>query len=195
MQDIFRGDILLFRRNPKDKVSGFLSWVLQKFEPGYNREYWHTAPVTRVTEHGCYVLDACRDGIRENFYSYAYIEAVCKIYHWLDSVPSKVDMGVIVKELYGAAYDRGAYVGTVFFYLVNRIFNKQYRIHDREYTCWEVISYVTRALGKPLQPLYQYPIISSIERLLELDAAKRTPPKVFILQQNLEGGKQVHHFR
>ena len=166
---IIAGDILVFKRNSKDIVSNVLSWILQRFEPDYDRKYWHTAPVTKVTKKGCYTLDAERKGAKENFYTFDYIENNCQVYHWFDSPISQKKIDKFVKAHLGDTYDIGAYVGTIFFYLIFKIFHKSYCIYDREQTCWELTSLFCRELGKPLQPIYEYPLISGMIRMLEGD--------------------------
>lgn len=169
------GNIILFRKTPGEKLSGLLSWILQRFEPHYTREFWHTAPVVRVTSEGCYVLDAGRNGLQENFYSLEYIQENCRVFHWFDSPPDQEKVDSFVLDHKGDAYDYGAYVGTVFFYAISRIFGRSYRVFDPDHTCWEITSLACRVWGKPLQPIYEYPLISSMQRVLE---------------RNEQGGKQ-----
>lgn len=159
-------DILVFKRNPKDKVAGFLSWVLQKFEPSYKRVYWHTAPVTRVTDKGVFALDAHRDGAQENLYSFDYIEHNCKVFHWFDIPPSQKEIDRFVADIVGTPYDFKGYFGTIFFSILARITGDHYRIHDEKLHCWEITSLACRVWGKPLQKIYEYPLVSSMLRVL-----------------------------
>lgn len=160
------GDILVFKRNPKDKVSGFLSWILQRFEPSYTREYWHTAPVTGLIGPGCWVLGARRGGAREDFYTLDYIEKNCRVFYWLDKVyPEEVDRFVTQYE--GVEYDAGAYFGTVIAYLWAKITRNHWRIVDTQLHCWELTCLFCRKFGKPLQPMNEYPLISTMLRALE----------------------------
>jgi len=165
---IVSGDIVLFRRNPEDKVAGVLSWLLQRFDRGYTREYWHTAPVTRVTSEGCYLFDASRGGAQENLYSFDYIADNCKVFHWFDSPPPQEEIDEFVANCSGIPYDFKGYFGTIFFSILARITGQHYRIHDEKLHCWEVTSLACRVWGKSLQAIYEYPLISSMQRVLEV---------------------------
>ena len=168
------GDILIFRRNPKDKVSGSLTWLLKRLDRDFARwikkndfSPWHTAPITAKSLVGCWVMDARIEGAKEIFYPEGYIRKQCKVYQWLDKPPSQEEIEQFTKEVTGAEYDIPAYFSTIFFYFVQKITKQPYRIHDKKHHCWEITSRGMRVWDKPLQKIWQYPLISAMVKTLD----------------------------
>ena len=164
------GDIVVFPRNPKDFVSGVLLWVLKRLDKKFAQwckdekfNPWHTAPIVAISGGKYWTLDAGRNGATLIGRTPEYLKQ-CKVYKWFDN-PS--DITGKWSDLVGSPYDRGAYFGTVFFYVIARITGKSYRVHDQELQCWELTSLVSRRGGKPLQPIYEYPLIPAIIEALE----------------------------
>ncbi len=168
------GDILVFCRDPKDKVSGSLTWVLKQLDKDFAKwvkkndfSPWHTAPITSRSLKGCRVMDALMDGAAEIFHHKDEINKQCKIYRWLDDVPAPREVINFTSEVTGSPYDIKAYFSTMFFYFVAKIFKKFYRIHDRSHHCWEITSRAMRMWGKPLQKVWEYPLISAMVKTLD----------------------------
>ena len=181
------GDILVVRRNPNDKVSGIITWVLKRLDRDFASwtkrkkvDPWHTAPITNLTDQwrfpltargkklvGLWVMDAQMGGAREIYYGKDYIAKECKIYRWLDESPTSPEIESYIKAATGASYDIKAYFSTIFFYFIAKITKQNFRVHDKSYHCWELTSLAMRMWGKELQDITQYPLISRMIRTLD----------------------------
>ncbi len=160
------GNIIAFKRNPKDPVSFVLGWLLWLLDRDWDRKHWHLAPVIKVSLAGVWVLDAQRGGAKENLYSFDYIAQYCDVFQWLDKPPLEVK--AFIKVYKGMPYDFGAYFGTIFFEIIRRVTGRWYRVHDQEVHCWELTCLAMRYWGKPMVDLWEYPLISTIVRNLRL---------------------------
>lgn len=170
MEAVKKGDILLFQRNKKDKVSWFLNGLLKLFEPSYRKllkQYpfavWHAAPVIATTSNSVTVMEAQGSGNDTKTFPTVYIKNHCLIFRPVeDAIPQQRIEGYIANYR-NTSYDFGAYFGTVVAYLMAKYLKIKWRIVDNQYHCWEITSAFARSvLHKPMQPNYEYPIISKM---------------------------------
>lgn len=159
---IIPGDIIVFKR--RGKLAAILSWLLQRFEPHYDRWGWHMSMVAEVRQLSRYepntfphIVEAHQEGVR---IAPLPLDQEFRVYRWF---PDTVTMGELLNTIYrylGCPYDSDAYVGTIVSYFWYRIRGKQWRIVDNEFHCWELVFQICGDLGYPIQPFSRYPIIS-----------------------------------
>ena len=162
------GDILIFKRNPKDLASRILSWLLKRFERDWDRWGWHTGHISAVLSHGTIVTaEATGDGVQAITYPSLESLGEVRVYRWLDE-PNLDDLKTFTEEHLGRDYDVACYFWTSLQYLILHLFNHPMpRILDDKYTCWELVCAMARAMGKPLQPIHKYPLITDMVKVLE----------------------------
>jgi len=143
---IKRGDIIEFKG--EGPTFFFLGWILKLFERWWDRWGWHTAFVCGKDERGL-------DG-------YPY-----RIYRWLDRVPPQAKVDAYVESVLGARYDVAIYFWTTAQYLFRHFFNRRIpRLLDDRYTCWENVFWFMREVGKPIQSIYDCPMITDMLKVV-----------------------------
>lgn len=162
------GDILFFKRNKKDIISGILNNLLKLLEPNYRRnlrklpfEVWHSAPILRkISIHEVAIMEASHQGNYVKELEINYIKKNCVRFRIGNAPVSKDKIKKYVEMTRGTKYDFGAYLGTIVSYLMNRFFKKEWRFVDNEYHCWELTSlFASEVLDVNLQHPWEYPII------------------------------------
>jgi len=162
---IRRGDIVEFRR--KGFVSFILGGILRLLEPQWDGWGWHLGIATDYKDGQIWILEALSGGVVENCYQWEELEKRVRVYRWFEHIPEKRKFNRIKQKYLGAPYDVKAYFGVVFWYIIKKLTGRAFRLHDRQFMCWELVSVVCRELGKPLQDIWEYPLISEIIKKLE----------------------------
>jgi hypothetical protein len=162
------GDILIFKRNTKDWVSRVLSWILQRFESDWDRWGWHTGYISSVLSDGTIITaEATGNGVQAITYPTFESLGEIRAYRWL-SEPNIQKLEAFTQDHLGRDYDVACYFWTSAQYLILHLFNHPIpRILNDRYTCWELVAAMARAMGKPLQPIHQYPLITDMVKALE----------------------------
>lgn len=159
------GDVIVFKG--KGLLFEILSRLLKLLEPDWDRWGWHLAIAEKEVDGGWILIEALAPRVQEKFHDWKELWERTKAYTWLDSPPSKQKMSKF-KELYlGYPYDVTAYIGITFAYLFWKVTGKSFRMIDTEHLCWETVAAFCRFMGKPLQPIYMYPMIWRIMGRLE----------------------------
>jgi len=161
---IKRGDIIEFKgRGP---TFFFLGWILKLFEWWWDRWGWHTAFVCGKDERGLLICEALDSGVQitplSRYDGYPY-----RIYRWLDRVPPQTKVDAYVESVLGARYDVTIYFWTAAQYLFRHFFNRRIpRLLDDRYTCWENVFWFMREMGKPIQSIYDCPMITDMLKVV-----------------------------
>ena len=166
--NIRAGDIIAFRG--KGPIFTVLSGILALFEKGWrkrNWKPWHLAVASRKVRGGWMLIEAVVGGVQDLFHSTEELEQSTRAYHWLDKPPSRKKIEEFKSLYLGYPYDASAYIGITFAYLFWKVTKKSFRVIDTEHLCWETVAAFCRFMGKPLQPIYEYPIITRIISILE----------------------------
>jgi len=157
------GDILIFKRS--GFASAILSWLLQRFEPWWDRWGWHMAIIhnrTRLSGRtlGWWILESQGQGVginwipRRDFYK-------IRAYRRLNKKPTQSQLSSFKAKVEGCNYDVAVYFFTMLQYLILHFFNHPIpRLLDNRWTCWELCALFCREMGKPWQPLHRYPMIT-----------------------------------
>ena len=156
-----RGDILVFKR--RGFVSGVLGWILKQFERSWDGWGWHMAIAWMKSEggFGIWIVEAAGEGVRVNLIPYEKFRTEIRAYRWLDEAPSNEDIERFIAEQLDRGYDVAVYFWTMIQYLVLHFFNHSIpRLLDNRYTCWELAFLFAREMGKPIQSIHKYPMLS-----------------------------------
>lgn len=160
------------------KGTGFLftvlSFILGVAEPKWRKRKWkpwHLATASKKVrkdgEEGWLLIEALTPVVDERFHSLEELISVAKSYKWLDKPPSRYKIGQFKKIYLGFPYDATAYIGVVFSYICRKLLRLRWRVFDTEHMCWETNSIFMRFMGKPYQPMWEYPMIHAIMGKLE----------------------------
>jgi len=157
--EIQAGDILVFKR--KGFVFGVLGWILKRFERSWDGWGWHMAIAWKKGRFGYWILEAAAEGVRVNLISDKVMKTDVRIYRWLEAPPSDEDLEKFMADNFDYGYDVAVYLLTMLQYLVLHFFNHRIpRLLDNRYTCWELAFWFAREMGKPIQSIHKYPIIT-----------------------------------
>lgn len=157
--EILGGDILLFRR--KGFVTGVLGWLLKRFERKWDGWGWHMAIAWQKSRLGYWILEAAGKGVRVHLVRNEEFETEIRAYRWLDKPASGDDLEDFMAENLDKGYDVTVYFRTMIQYLVLHFFNHSIpRLLDNRYTCWELVFFFARKMGKPIQSIHKYPILT-----------------------------------
>jgi hypothetical protein len=163
------GDILIFKRNANSWTSKVLSWALQLLESGWDRWGWHTGYVSKVLPDGTIIAAEAliRKGVKTIMYPDLDSLGNVRVYRWLDE-PNMYALEVFTEEHVECPYDLVCYFWTILQRILLQFSNHLIprKLNDK-YTCWELVCAMARAMGKPLQPVSRYPLITDMERTLE----------------------------
>ena len=162
-----RGYIICF------KGTGFtfhvLSFLLGLFDKEWRKRSWkpwHLAILYSIERTRTVIIESTAGGVRFNILSGK--EGVdWKSYQWLDKAPTGQQMHEWAVKYLGQPYDCIGYATTVLSYLSKVLFNRPFRVIDRDYYCWELGSMFAIDFGKPFVPLAEKPTIAEIMRALE----------------------------
>lgn len=164
--EIKAGDILIFKR--KGVVSGALGWVLRRFERWWDGWGWHMAIAWQKGRFGYWILEAAAEGVRVNLIRDDLLKTDIRAYRWLDEPPADEEMEKFMVNNLDCGYDVTVYFWTMIQYLVLHFFNHSIsRILDNRYTCWELAFFFTRKMGKPIQSVHKYPMITDFLKEVE----------------------------
>ena len=144
--------------------------MLGLFEPSWRkREWkpWHLAIAIAPAKGGWVLVEAVTGGVQEKFHTYEELWRDARSYRWLDKPPSRRKVKEFKSLHLGYPYDITAYFGVTFAYLLWKVTGKSFRVVDTEHLCWETAAAFCRFMGKPLQPIYEYPVICRIMEKLE----------------------------
>lgn len=157
-----RGDIILCKGGRFPGVSWWLARILKLFEPDWDGWGWHLAIAYMEDKQGWWMLEATSKGVVVSLIG----DREHRVYRWLDKEPSKIRMYAFFNQVQGARYDYWVYAWTVLQYLGKKIGLSLPRIVDRRYTCWEMAMYAMRESGKPVLPIWDYPVLTDILKVL-----------------------------
>ena len=161
------GDIITFKGSGATfKILSFLLGLFDKEWRGLKWKPWHTSIASRKLKDGWMIIEAVQGGVSENFYFDRQLEDT-RSYTWLSDPPTEKKMNEFRKMYLGYPYDVTAYFGITLAYLWYRITGKNWRVIDTEHLCWETVAAFCRFMGKPLQPIWEYPILPRLIRKLE----------------------------
>ena len=163
-----RGDILVFRR--KGFVSGVLGWILKRFERSWDGWGWHMAIAWKKGTIGYWILEAAAKGVRVNLIDVNMFKDEIRFYKWLDEPPSDEALEEFMLDNLKYGYDVAVYPLTMLQYLVFHFFKHRIpRLLNNRYTCWELAFWYARVMGKPIQKIHKYPMVTDF-----LKEVKRT---------------------
>jgi len=166
------GDIIEFRR--RGLVSGLLGGILGLFERDWDGWGWHMGVAWQDSKVGdsnvgWYVLEALSGGVEVNFYTSQYLEENTRGWQWLEESPSRERMDKFLSDYVNKKYDVVVYFWTMLQYLVRHYFNRRIpRLLDERYTCWELAFWFCREMGRPIQSIYDCPLISDAIRAFKV---------------------------
>ena len=153
MNSLKTGDIIIFKG--KGLLFEVLGRLLKWKRPDYDRFGWHTAIV--VEHHkgkGWMIAEALAGGVQ-----YSWLDNRCE-YRIVSIFTRRIyatELRRVIADGIGCKYDVWAYLGTAW----QVLFGGGRWVNDR-YTCWEFVAWVCRKLGKPIQPMGKYPLITDI---------------------------------
>jgi len=154
-----RGDILIFKRH--GLLASILSWLLQKFEPSYDRWGWHVAIIEEVCSMGCWIIEAREEGVNIHYLSEQEFKTKCRTARLLKKKPTRAQMEKFLWRHIGEEYDKDVYIQTILQVLLWKLFKIRIgREFDRQQTCWELGAIFLREMGEPVTPIYRYPLIT-----------------------------------
>lgn len=163
---IKRGYIVEFKRG--GFVSKFLGSILKLFERDWDGWGWHLGIAWGDDFNGWYVLEALSGGVEMNYYSDEYLRENTRVWKWFDKPPLKKKMGKFLLDHINENYDVGVYFWTLAQYLIRHYFNRRIpRLLDNRWTCWELAFWFCREMGKPIQSIYDCPLISDAIRVFK----------------------------
>ena len=163
------GDILVFKRNARDQISRIFSWLLQRFERGWDRWGWHTGYVSDVSPDGTITTAEAAIGKGVQTVVYPTLESLgeVRVYRWLDGL-SLDALEAFTQEHLGRRYHLACYFWTSLQRILLRLSDRLVprKLNDK-YTCWELVCAMARAMERPLQPIDRYPLIADMVKTLE----------------------------
>jgi hypothetical protein len=164
------GDILIFKR--KGFVSGVLGWLLKRFERNWVGWGWHMAIAWQEARLGYWILEAAGKGVRVNLIKEEVFKTEIRAYRWLGQPASGDDLEEFMVEELTKGYDAAVYIWTMLQYLILHFFNRSIsRVLDNRFTCWELAFFFARKMGKPIQSIHKYPIITDFLKEVEKQAS------------------------
>lgn len=150
------GDIIEFKG--RGTVYGVMSRLIKVFEWWWDRWGWHTAFICGKDERGWLICEAVYGGVQVG-----YLRGEYKVHRWFDEPPSQEEVDKYVEEVLGADYDVAIYFWTTLQYLIRHLFNHRIpRLLNDRYTCWELVWWFCRGMGKPIQSIYDCPMITDL---------------------------------
>jgi len=163
------GDILIFKRDPNDRLAGVLSAVLKVFYPRWDRYGWHMAFITRWHngKNDWVVCEATWPKVRQNYLS---LMGEFRAYRWLDKEPDYEDqIKPFLKWCLGCPYDVWKYIWTIACGLLHRLFRINLgRWDNDEYMCWELVEEFAEHMGKPFTVKNITLLLPDIQKILEV---------------------------
>ena len=163
------GDILIFKRNARNRSARVLGWVMHRMEHDWDGWGWHTGYVSRVLpDGGIETVESLRGTGVENvrYPGFGDLGEV-RIYRWFDELDDELLEAFTMMHL-GQGYDIACYFWTSLQKILAQFTHRLIpRIINDRYTCWELVCDLARAMDKPLQPPEEYPLIADMERALE----------------------------
>lgn len=162
------GDILIFKRDPKDWGSRILSWLVKQHDREWDRWGWHTGFILSVLSDGSIVtIEAKGDsGVQKITYPTLDSLGEVRVYRWFDKL-NVDELDEFAQGHLGCSYDLAGYFWDGLHYLLKHLGILTHRVLHDKYTCWELVCDMTAAMGKPLEPIDEFPLISDIELLLK----------------------------
>ena len=160
---IFKGQGFIFR---------VLSWLLKQFEKGYVAWGWHLAiAVEYHKQKGWLIAESIAGGVTLSWLDQK--KQHFRSYKWFDQHIHSSEVRRFIADRAGCSYDVGCYFWTMLQYLVLHFLNHSLpRVLNRRYSCWELIFEFCREMGKPLQPLHRYPLISDFMKGMKSQKTK-----------------------
>ena len=159
-----RGDIVIFKGH--GITYEILSRLLKLFDKEWDRWGWHLAILYSIERTRTVIIESTSGGVTFNILSGK--EGVdWKSDQWLDKAPTGQQMHEWAVKYLGQPYDYIGYSTTILSYLSKVLFNRPFRIINRDYYCWELGSMFAIDFGKPFVPLAEKPTIAEIMRALE----------------------------
>jgi hypothetical protein len=169
------GDLLLFNRDPDDKVSGLLARFLARIDKFWDGWGWHMAYVHDVLPDESIIVAEAKIGRGVQLTKYADRDSLGDIraYRWIDGlIPTELES--YTQKHIGCAYDMACYFWTGLQLVIRKLLGLSIpRINNNKYTCWELVCDMTHYMGKPLQPVRIYPVITEMVRVLENERIHR----------------------
>jgi len=165
------GDLLLFSRNPENKIAGILARFLRRLDRLWDGWGWHMAYVYDAPIDGSIIIAEAKISIGVQLIKYADHKSLgdVRAYRWIDSLILS-ELKTYTQMHMGCTYDMACYFWTGLQLLVRRLFGILIpRINNNKYTCWELVCDMTQSMGKPLQPVEVYPVITDIVKVLGRD--------------------------
>lgn len=152
------GDFVLF--DGKGPAFTILSWLLGRFDPAWRklkRKPWHVAFLSQKDRDGHWWVSEARGGVgitetRLDAFTNAY-----SVYRWFDTPPDPVKVLALHNEYLGEPYDVfWGYLFVILWYFWRR----WPFIIDLSWMCWEWVWFVALSLGKPIDNIHKYPLIT-----------------------------------
>lgn len=121
---------------------------------------WHTGYVVEVLPDGSIVTSQAvnmKEGVCAVTYDSIADMGDCRIYHWLTALDQE-RISKYANDMNGAPYNPWAYPLTVITYLLNI----QADLIVRAKTCWQNVADFNISMGRPMQPIDRFPMISNM---------------------------------
>ena len=148
-----RGSIVEFKR--EGFVSLVLGNLLKLFERDWDFYGWHLGILWDRAYDGWYILEATGPGVKVNYYSNSYLEKNSRYWDWLDKEPTRVDMGLFLKEHINQKYDVATYFFTALAIIIRHYFNRPIpKLLDERFSCWELAAEFCADMGEPIVSKY-----------------------------------------
>jgi len=157
------GDIVEFKG--KGSVHGILSRLIWLFERWWDRWGWHVAFICGYdNDRGPLICESVAGGVRViPLREVAGGYGEYRIHSWFEESPEQSKVDAYVESVLGAKYDVTIYLWTALQYLVRHLINRRIpRLLDNRYTCWENVFFFCREMGKPIQAIYDCPMITDL---------------------------------
>lgn len=153
------GDILIFRGS--GWVHKILSRWLKLFERWWDGWGWHMAFVSYIDKatNEIYIAESVGSGVQVT--PLGADHNTYRVYRWFDELINEDKLTAFTERYLGCDYDVAVYFLTMLQYLVLHYFNHPIpRLLDNRYTCWEFVFLMCREMGKPIQSIHKYPVIT-----------------------------------
>jgi len=161
-----RGDFVEFKRS--GPVATVLGGLLKLFERDWDGWGWHLAILWEKRSEGWMILESVKNGVSLNYYPNKDLERT-RIWLWFEELPTREVMEIFYKDHIGKRYDAAIYFWTVLQYIIRHYFNHRIpRLLDDRFTCWELVFWFARCMGKPIQSVYDCPIITDFLKVMEV---------------------------
>ena len=158
-----RGDVLIFRR--VGILPRILGWILERIV-GFKFYGWHTGIL--IQANPTMILEVQRSGL--HIQERTLEKGTYRSYRWFDKAPRKYQIAAFFEEHANYPYDYTSYLGTTLSLLWMKLTGSSWRIYNTRFTCWEMTAAFARYMGKPLQPIYEWPLLPSMEHTLAFNS-------------------------